>query len=169
MPRLPDLPWPRPTVPGLRLLASWREHIGGDLVAGVAVAAYLVPQCLAYARLAGVEPVSGLWTALPALVVYALLGTSKLLSVGPESASALLVGSAVATLSTSGNTDPAAIAAALALAVAAVSLVAWVARLGFLADLLSKPVLVGYLAGVAVTMMLSQLSNLTGVASTKRD
>ena len=170
MPRvLRSLPWPRPTAPGVRRLAAWRDNAGGDLVAGVAVAAYLVPQCLAYARLAGVEPVSGLWTALPALVIYALLGSSSLLSVGPESASALLVGSAVATLSTSGNTDPAAIAAALALAVAAVSLVAWVARLGFLADLLSKPVLVGYLAGVAVTMMLSQLPNLTGVPSTERD
>jgi high affinity sulfate transporter 1 len=150
-------------------LAAWRDNAGGDLVAGVAVAAYLVPQCLAYARLAGVEPVSGLWTALPALVVYALLGTSSLLSVGPESASALLVGSAVATLSASSGADPAAIAAALALAVAGVSLVAWVARLGFLADLLSRPVLVGYLAGVAVTMVVSQLPNLTGVPSAERD
>jgi high affinity sulfate transporter 1 len=164
-----SLPWPRPTAPGLRRLAAWRDNTVGNLVAGVAVAAYLVPQCLAYARLAGVEPVSGLWTALPALVIYALLGSSSLLSVGPESASALLVGSAVATLSASGDADPAAIAAALALAVAAVSLVAWVARLGFLADLLSKPVLVGYLAGVAVTMILSQLSNLTGVPTTERD
>ena len=169
MPRARSLPWPRPTAPGLRRLAAWRDNAGGDLVAGVAVAAYLVPQCLAYARLAGVEPVAGLWTALPALIVYALLGSSPMLSVGPESASALLVGSAVATLSTSGDTDPAAIAAALALAVAAVSLVAWVARLGFLADLLSKPVLVGYLAGVAVTMMLSQLPNLTGIPSAERD
>ena len=165
----PGLPWPRPRVPGLAAIASWRDHGLRDLVAGVAVAAYLVPQCLAYARLAGVEPVSGLWAALPALVVYALLGTSRLLSVGPESASALLVGSSVATLSASGNTEPAAVAAALALAVAAVSLVAWVTRLGFLADLLSRPVLVGYLAGVAVTMTVSQLSNVTGVSSSERD
>ena len=169
MPGISRLPWPRPTVPGLRQLAAWRENATGDLVAGVAVAAYLVPQCLAYARLAGVEPVSGLWTALPALVIYAMLGTSKLLSVGPESASALLVGSSVATLSASGDADPAAIAAALALAVAGVALVAWVARLGFLADLLSRPVLVGYLAGVAVTMTVSQLPNLTGVPSSERD
>ena len=161
--------WPIPTVPGLRNLSSWRQHPVGDVVAGVAVAAYLVPQCLAYARLAGVEPVSGLWTALPALVIYAFLGTSTLLSVGPESASALLVGSSVATLSASSNVDPAAIAGALALAVAAVSFVAWIARLGFLADLLSRPVLVGYLAGVAVTMTVSQLPNLTGVQSTHRE
>src|SRR5205085_7547670 len=111
----------------------------------------------------------GLWAALPALVVYALLGSSPRLSVGPEGASALLVGSAVATLSTSTTADPAAIAAALALAVAVVSLIAWVARLGFLADLLSRPVLVGYLAGVAVTMIVTQLPNLTGVPSTHQD
>jgi high affinity sulfate transporter 1 len=153
----------------LRALTSWRDHGARDLVAGVAVAAYLVPQCLAYARLAGVEPVHGLWAALPALAVYALLGSSSSLSVGPESASALLVGSAVATLSAAGPAEPESVAAALALAVGAVSLVAWIARLGFLADLLSKPVLVGYLAGVAVTMVASQLPNLTGVSSSERD
>src|SRR5262245_21017632 len=123
----------RPKLPGVAAITSWRDHGGRDLVAGVAVAAYLGAQCPAYARLAGVEPVSGLWAVLPALAVYALLGTSSMLSVGPESASALLVGSAVATLSASGNADPAAVAAALAIAVAAVSAVAWVARLGFLA------------------------------------
>jgi sulfate permease, SulP family len=159
---------PRPSVPGLRMFGSWRGS-RFDLLAGVAVAAYLVPQCLAYARLAGLEPVAGLWAAFPALVVYALLGTSSTLSVGPESASALLVGSAVATVSSSGAADPAAVAAALALAVGLLSLVAWTLRLGFLADLLSRPVLVGYLAGVAVTMVISQLPNLTGIASGERD
>lgn len=159
----------RPSAPGVGVLRSWRKSGRGDLVAGVAVAAYLVPQCLAYARLAGLEPAAGLWAALPALVVYALLGTSSLLSVGPESASALLVGSTVATLSRSSGVEPAAVAAALAIAVAAIALGAWVARLGFLADLLSKPVLVGYLAGVAVIMIVSQLPNVTGVASAHRD
>jgi high affinity sulfate transporter 1 len=133
------------------------------------VAAYLVPQSLAYARLAGVEPVTGLWAAFPALVVYAVLGTSSLLSVGPESASALLVGSAVATLTDEPGADPAAVAAALAFAVGVVSLLAWAARLGFLADLLSRPVLVGYLAGVAITMVVSQLPNITGIVSDHRD
>jgi high affinity sulfate transporter 1 len=133
------------------------------------VAAYLVPQCLAYARLAGLPPVTGLWAALPALAVYALLGSSRVLSVGPESASALIVGSAVASLSTSHGLDPQTAATALALAVAVLALVAWIARLGFLADLLSRPVLVGYLAGVAVAMIVSQLPNLSGVASDHRD
>jgi sulfate permease, SulP family len=133
------------------------------------VAAYLVPQCLAYARLAGLDPVTGLWAALPALVLYALLGTSRLLSVGPESASALLVGSAVATLTRSADVDPATAAAALAIAVGVLAFVAWIARLGILADFLSRPVLVGYLAGVAVIMVVSQLPNFTGIASERRD
>ena len=133
------------------------------------MAAYLVPQCLAYARLAGLDPVTGLWAALPALVLYALLGTSRVLSVGPESASALLVGSAVSTLTRSVDVDPATAAAALAVAVGALAFVAWIARLGFLADFLSRPVLVGYLAGVAVIMVVSQLPNFTGIASERRD
>lgn len=141
-----------------------------DALAALAVAAYLVPQCMAYARLAGVAPVHGLWAAVPALVVYAFLGTSSRVSVGPESASALLAGSAVAGLA--GSASPghrAAVATALALAVGVVALVAWAARLGFLADLLSRPVLVGYLAGVAVIMVVSQLPNLTGIGSDSRD
>jgi len=142
----------------------------GDAVAGVAVASYLVPQCMAYARLAGLDAVAGLWAVLGALVIYALLGTSSRLSVGPESASALLVGSAVAAIGV--GVDPRlrpAIAAALALAVALLALVAWAARLGFLADLLSRPVLVGYMAGVALVMVVSQLPNVTAIASTERD
>ena len=134
------------------------------------MAAYLVPQCLAYARLAGLEPVTGLWAALGALVIYGLLGSSAVLSVGPESASALLVGASVATLGAGlGADERAHIAAALALAVAALAFVAWVGRLGFLADLLSRPVLVGYMAGVAVVMIVSQLPNLTGVSSSHSD
>jgi sulfate permease, SulP family len=160
---------PLPRLPGLAAFRSWRSTGRGDLLAGIAVAAYLVPQCLAYARLAGLEPVAGLWAALPALVLYAFLGTSRLLSVGPESASALLVGSAVATLTRASGVDPATAAAALAIAVGVLAFVAWLVRLGFLADLLSTPVLVGYLAGVAIVMIISQLPNLTGIASARRD
>ena len=160
---------PPPQVPGLAAVRGWRRTGRRDAVAGIAVAAYLVPQCLAYARLAGLEPVAGLWAALPALVVYAFLGSSRVLSVGPESASALLVGSAVATLTRTHDLSPATAAAALALAVAVLALVGWLARLGFLADLLSKPVLIGYLAGVAVTMIVSQLPNITGITSDNSD
>ena len=157
----------------LRVLSrsrDWRRSIRSDALAGLAVAAYLVPQCLAYARLAGLEPVTGLWAALGALVIYGLLGSSAVLSVGPESASALLVAASVATLGAGlGADERAHIAAALALAVAALAFVAWTGRLGFLADLLSRPVLVGYMAGVAVVMIVSQLPNLTGVPSSHSD
>src|SRR5215210_5279592 len=94
MPGPRSLRLPRPKVPGLRVFRGLAETGTGDAVAGVAVASYLVPQCMAYARLAGLDAVSGLWAALGALVIYALLGTSSRLSVGPESSSALLVGSA---------------------------------------------------------------------------
>lgn len=134
-----------------------------DIVAGVAVSAYLVPQCLAYARVAGLDPVAGLWAALPGLVLYAVVGTSPLLSIGPESASAVLVGSAVVTLAGREGADPGAVAAGLALAVAALAAAGFVVRAGFLADLLSRPVTVGFLAGIAVTMVGSQLPRLVGI------
>lgn len=169
MPRFRQLRPPRPAAPGLSALRRWRDTARGDAVAGLSVAAYLVPQCMAYARLAGLEPVRGLWAVLGALALYALLGSSALLSVGPESASALLVSSSIATISVgvAARVRPE-IAAALALAVAAISLVAWAARLGFVADLLSRPVLVGYMSGVGVAMMVSQLPNVTGLTTSKR-
>ncbi len=153
--------------PGLSLRV-WNAAGRADALAGIVVAAYLVPQCLAYARVAGLEPVTGLWAAFPGLAVYAVLGTSRVLSMGPESACAVLVASSVAALAGPGA-EPAELAAALAVAVGAICLVGWLIRLGFLADLLSKPVLVGYLGGVAATMIVSQLPTLTGVSSDRRD
>ena len=127
------------------------------------VAAYLVPQVMAYAAVAGLPPVTGLWAAVGPLVVYALLGSSRRLSIGPESTTALMTASAVGAM-TAGDPDRyAAAAAALALMVAVVCLLGRVARLGFLADLLSRPVLVGYMAGIAVLMVVSQLGKLTGM------
>ena len=160
---------PRLSAPGLATLrGGLRTHPRGDVVAGLVVAAYLVPQCMAYARLAGLPAVAGLWAVPIPLVVYAMLGTSTRLSVGPDSASALLAGSAAASLAADTGADPAKLASALAVAVAAVAFVAWIARLGFLADLLSRPVLTGYMAGVAVAMIAGQLPNLTGVPTSER-
>lgn len=143
-------------------LQDWRSHLPADALAGATVAAFMVPQCMAYARLAELRPVHGLWAAVPALLVYGFLGSSSRLSVGPDSAVALMVATSVAGL-TSAPELRAEVAAALALAVGAVALVAWLVRLGFVAQLLSRPVLVGFLAGVAVTMVVSQLPGLTGI------
>jgi sulfate permease, SulP family len=140
-----------------------RPWLRGDLLAGITVAAYLVPQVLAYAGLAGVPPVAGLWAAVPALVAYALLGTSPLLSAGPESTTALMTVAIVGPLAAGDPARYAGLAAALAFTVGLLCLVARLLRLGVVADLLSRPTLVGYLAGLALIMVASQLGKLTGV------
>jgi sulfate permease, SulP family len=143
-----------------------RSWLRGDLVAGVTVAAYLVPQVMAYAAVAGLPPVAGLWAALPALVVYAVLGSSTSLSMGPEATTALMTAIAIGPLATGDPARYAGLAATLALLVGVMSVAAWLLRLGFVADLLSRPVLVGYLAGVAVIMIADQLRRVTGVPVT---
>lgn len=153
--------------PGIAVLAGYRRSwLRGDLLAGVTVAAYLVPQVMAYASVAGLPPVAGLWAILPALVLYALLGSSRLLSVGPESTTALMTATVVGPLAAGDPGRYAVLAATLAVAVGLLCLAAWAARLGFVADLLSRPVLVGYLAGVALIMIVDQLPKLTGVQTT---
>ena len=151
-------------MPGIAMLRGYqRGWLRGDVLAGVTVAAYLVPQVMAYAEVAGLPAVSGLWAAGASLLVYAVLGSSPQLSVGPESTTALMTATALAGLAAGQPARYAALAAALAGLVGLICLVGWVARLGFLADLLSRPVLVGYMAGVAVLMAVSQLGRLTGL------
>ncbi len=152
------------TLPGLTSLRHYeRPWLRGDLVAGVTVAAYLVPQVMAYAQIAGLPPATGLLAIIAPTLVYALLGSSRQLSVGPESTTALMTATAIAALGVSGPDEYAALAAALAVVTGLLCVVGWFLGLGFLADLLSKPVLVGYLAGVAVLMVVSQLDTLTGI------
>ncbi|GIM64891.1 hypothetical protein Pve01_84500 [Planomonospora venezuelensis] len=150
----------RPSSPGTLRPPEGRV-LRRDVVAGITVAAYLVPQVLAYAGLARVPPEAGLWAAFVALAVYFLLGSSPQLSVGPESTTALMTGAALATITVPGA-SPRDTAALLALAVGAVCVLAWVGGLAFLSDLLSKPVLVGYMAGIAGLMILSQSARATG-------
>ena len=143
-----------------------RAWLRADVIAGVTVAAYLVPQVMAYATVAGLAPVAGLWAALPALVVYPLLGSSRFLSMGPEATTALMTAIAIGPLAAGDPARYAVLAATLALLVGAMSLVACLLRLGFVADLLSRPVLIGYLAGVALIMIAGQLARITGVRVT---
>ncbi len=140
-----------------------RAWLRGDLVAGVTVAAYLVPQVLAYAGVAGVPPVNALWSAVAAMVAYAALGSSRRLSVGPESTTALLTAAAIGPIAAGDPARYSALVASLAVMVGLVCLVAWVARMGFLADMLSRPVLVGYMTGIAALMVSSQLGTMTGL------
>ena len=118
---------------------------------------------MAYAALAGVPPVVGLWAAIVPLVAYALLGSSRQLSVGPESTTALMTAAVLAPMAAGDSARYGALAAVLALLVGAICVLGGVARVGFLANLLSRPVLVGYMTGIAIVMIASQLGKITGV------
>ncbi|MFE6857339.1 SulP family inorganic anion transporter [Nocardia sp. NPDC057668] len=151
-------------LPGLAQFRGYRPvWLRSDILAGVTVAAYLVPQVMAYATLAGLPAVAGLWAVLGPLTVYVLLGTSRRLSVGPESTTALMTAVALAPLAAGDPGRYAALAAVLALLVGVICVLGAFARLGVLAELLSKPVLVGYLAGTAGIMIAGQLGRVTEV------
>jgi high affinity sulfate transporter 1 len=156
----------RRLLPSLHQLRHYdRAWLGGDVLAGISVAAYLVPQVMAYAEVAGLPAITGLWAILAPLAVYALLGSSRQLSIGPESTTALMTAAAVAPLAHGAPERYAAIAAAMAMVVGAFCVLGWLGRLGFLADLLSRPVLVGYMAGIAVLMVVSQLETISGIST----
>ncbi|MEM9137271.1 MAG: SulP family inorganic anion transporter, partial [Cyanobacteria bacterium P01_F01_bin.42] len=147
-----------------RLLHYESAWLQGDVLGGLTVAAYLIPQCMAYGELAGVRPVAGLWAILPAMLVYTLCGSSPQLSVGPESTTAVMTAAAIAPLAASQANEYASLAALLAILVGLIHLLGYVTRLGFLANLLSKPILIGYMAGVAVIMITGQLGNICGLS-----
>ena len=149
-------------LPGLERLRHYdRRDLRGDLIGGTTVTAYLVPQVMAYSALAGLPPESGLWVIVVGFVLYAFLGSSRLLSVGPESSTALLTATALAPLAGGDPVRYAALAASLALIVGVFAFAAAILRLGFIGDLLGKPILIGYMAGVGVLMVSSQVAALT--------
>lgn len=149
--------------PGLTTLQRYRRKwLRSDIFAGIAVVAYMVPQCMAYSAIVGVPPEVGLSTALGALIVYAVMGQSRMLSVGPESTVALIAGVAIAPFAHGDPVKATALGAALSLIVAGWCFLARMLRLGIVAELLSQPLLVGYLAGAAVLMVVGQLGKMTG-------
>jgi sulfate permease, SulP family len=165
-------PFQRPARrPLLQRLVPVSEHVpsyrGGtlrrDLLAGATVAALAVPAALAYSEIAGLSPVIGLYSLLLPAVAYTLFGSSRQLIVGPEGAISALVGAALIPM----VADPdqrASLAALLALLVGGVFFGAWVARLGWIADYFSRPVLIGYLHGVAVVLIVGQLGKMLGLS-----
>lgn len=134
-----------------------------DFAAGLTVAAVVIPQAMAYAAIAGLPVEAGLYTALAAMLVYPLLGSSRPLSVSTTSALAMLTAAEVAALSSQSSADPSAIAATLALLVGGILILARLLRLGFLANFISQPVLVGFKAGVGVAILVGQLKSVLGV------
>ncbi len=151
-------------VPGLALLKGFNGALARtELVVAVTVFAVLVPSAMAYGDLAGVTPVAGLYVALGAMVMYALFGTSKLLIMGPEATTAIMTASAVAPLAGGDPVRYAALAAMTAIIVGVLALLARIAKLGFITDFLSKPILVGYIFGTSLIVIGSQLGKMFGI------
>jgi len=152
-------------LPGLALFARYpRDALPGDLVAGASVALVTIPSAVACAELIGMAPVTGLYAALGGMLGYALLGTARRIIVAPDPAIAVLAASAIAPLAAGDAARIPALAVALAFLVGAFLLVAARVSAGVVADLLSKPVLTGYLNGVALILIATQLPRMTGVA-----
>jgi sulfate permease, SulP family len=151
-------------VPVARDMPAYRPASAGrDLLAGLTVAALAVPSTMAYGQLAGLSPVNGLYALLLPTVAYVLLGSSRRLVIGPEGATSTLVAAAVLPLAVAGSGDAVELASVLALLVAACFFLARLVRIGWIADYFSRPVLIGYLHGVAVTLVVAQLGKLLGL------
>jgi high affinity sulfate transporter 1 len=135
----------------------------GDVIAGLTVWAVLVPEALAYASIAGVSPVVGLYAAPGALILYAAFGSSKHLVTGPMAATAALSAAAVGTVAAGNNGRFAALTATLAITTGILALAAGLARLGFLANFISEPVLKGFIVGLALTIIIGQVPKLLGI------
>jgi len=150
-------------VPGIALLRSYqREWLPKDLIAGLVLSALLVPQGMAYAELAGLPAITGLYTTVLCLVAYALFGPSRNLVLGPDSSLGPMIAAAILPLAAGSESQAVALAGMLAILVGALCFTAGLAKLGFIADLLSRPVRVGYMAGLAVTIVVGQLPKLFG-------
>lgn len=158
------------TVPVTGELPTYRlPSARRDLIAGVTVAALAMPSAMAYAEVAGVSPVNGLYALLLPTLAYTLFGSSRQLIVGPEGSVATLVAAAILGLAVAGSPHAAGLAAMLALMVAICFAIAWALRLGWIADYLSRPVVIGYIHGVAVILIISQLGKVFGVSVEARD
>jgi high affinity sulfate transporter 1 len=148
-------------LPVIRSLSD--PKVPGDLVAGLTVWAVLVPEALAYASIAGVSPVIGLYAAPGALILYAAFGSSRQLVTGPGAATAALSAAIVGDLVTQGSSDFVQLTATLAITVGLLAIVAAVLRLGFIANFISEPVLKGFIIGLALTVIVGQLPKLFGI------
>jgi SulP family sulfate permease len=149
-------------------IAGWlrsydRAWLRPDVIAGLTVWALLVPEAMAYATLAGVPPEAGLYAALPPLMLYAVFGTSRQVSVGPSSAVAVMVAATVGPLAGGDGERYVALAAAMAVLVGLILIVAAIARLGFVSEFMAKPVLTGFIIGLALVIAAGQVDKLFGI------
>jgi len=157
-------------MPGLEELVKYpARHLRADLSAGLSVAAVSLPVSVAYAQLAGLSPVAGLYSSILPMLAYALFGSSRQLIVGPDAATSAMIAATLAPLAAIGSEEYHALAVSLTLLTGFFCVVASRFRFGFLADFLSIPILTGLLNGVAVSIVISQLGKVTGLTLSGRD
>jgi high affinity sulfate transporter 1 len=152
-------------LPGLRAVRTYqRKWLARDVVAGIVLSTLLVPQGMAYAELAGLPPITGLYTSILCLLGYAVFGPSRILVLGPDSSLGPMIAATILPLAGADGDPKRAIALAslLAIIVAAILILGAVAKLGFIADLISKPTMIGYMNGLALTILVGQLPKLFG-------
>ena len=145
---------------------SW---LRGDVVAGITVAIVLIPQGIAYALIAGLPPIYGLYCALVPQVMYAIFGSSRQVAIGPVAMDSLIVATGVSTLALLGSESYIEIAILLAFMVGAIQFLMGVFQLGFIVNFLSKPVIIGFTSAVALIIGLNQFQNLLGVEILQTD
>ncbi len=151
-------------IPILDWLPKYRkEQLQGDVVAGITVATVLIPQGIAYALIAGLPPIYGLYSALIPQIIYAIFGSSRQVAIGPVATDSLIVAASISTIALMGSESYIAIAIFLALLVGSIQFLMGVFRLGFIVNFLSKPVITGFTSAVAITIGLNQFKNFFGV------
>src|SRR5690349_1931258 len=148
-------------LPGIQILREYQlAWLRNDVVAGIVLSTMLVPVGIAYAVASGVPAINGLYATIIPLIAYALFGPSRILVLGPDSSLAPIILGVVLPLSAGDPGRAVAIAAAMALVAGAVCIVAGIARLGFVTELLSKPIRYGYMNGIALAVIIIQLPKL---------
>lgn len=145
------------------------SYFKGDVIAGITVGIVLIPQGIAYALIAGLPPIYGLYCALMPQVMYAIFGSSRQVAIGPVAMDSLIVATGVSTLALAGSESYIAIAILLALMVGVIQFILGIFSLGFIVNFLSKPVITGFTSAVALTIGLNQFRNLLGVDFVQSD
>jgi sulfate permease, SulP family len=157
---------PTPSVPVLQgVLPLDRARLPADVAAGITLAALGIPEVMGYSNIAGMPVVTGLYTILIPIAVFAVLGSSRHLVVGADSATAAILAAGLASLAATGSPEYVALAGAVAICVGLVLIVARIIKLGFLADFLSRSVLIGFLTGVGIQVAVGQVGGMLGVSS----
>ena len=153
-----------PTLPLISSLRDYRpEWLRFDMTSGLAIAAVGLPSAIAYPALAGLPPEVGLYASILAVLGYALLGSSRQLIVGPDAGTVMMLGAVLLSLGLTSTDDRVVVSAAIAVLVGVMCFLASLLRLGFIANLLSRPILTGFMTGISLSILVGQIGRFTGV------